>query len=88
MAFLGLSLSRNLKEANRQLAVGRDELKRFRVATIRFDVDQLEAMLRAKMAANVWLESDGDRVMVYADRPFTEAEKNAVVAWLPKPEKL
>lgn len=91
----GLSLTSNLKHEEARAHVLEDMLEkerggidRFKVAVIHFDAQKFEAEVRGKIDPSIWVESNGDRVVVFSARPLTEAEKNAVVAWMPKPERL
>ncbi len=63
-------------------------INRFKIAVLHFDTQAFEAEVRGKIYSGLWVESNGDRAVVFSDRVLTEAEKNAVVAWMPKPERL
>lgn len=72
----------------RALNVERGGITRFKVGQLHFDVADFEAQVRGKIDPNIWVESDENRIVVFSGRQLTEAEKNAVVAWMPKPERL
>ena len=85
----GLSRAKTVKQLRSRLEWEREGVKRFKVAVIRFDPDQTQALLRNKMQdKHLWVESDGNRFVVYSDHPFSDGEKNGVIANMPKPEIL
>lgn len=94
MGFLGLSLSANLRSAKEDVSSLVDELveergsSRFKIAVVRFDIERIQARMRGEIHPSITLDFDGQRLVAYADRPLTEAQANAVLAGLPRAERL
>lgn len=82
--FMGLSLTRNLRDAERRLEETTAGVQRFKVAIIHMDPEGVQARLRGEVHGNIWVESDDTKFVVYADRPFEDAEKRALLDKLPK----
>jgi hypothetical protein len=79
------------EDVGRQLVDARGS-GRFKVARLRVDLERLQAQLRGEVYPSLWVEGsvlDGVAlVSVFADRELSDAQANAVVARISRPERV
>ena len=79
------------REMGRELAAERGSA-RFRIARMRVDIGQLQTRMRGEIHTGLWIEGsvadDVALLTVFSDGQLSESKANAVLAMLPKAERV